>query len=247
MKVVIVEDELPSSRRLERILTEFNYEILAKLVSVNSTVDWLRKNEQPDILFLDIHLSDGLCFEIFNQIEIKSLIIFTTAYDQYSIRAFDYNSISYLLKPISKDQVLIALEKATTFYSNKNELLELKRIIQENGFLGFKNRFVVKIGKKTKIIGANDIECFFSQFNSTYLRSGSFDYPINTSLNNLKNDLDPRIFFKVNRSFIVSVNAVKGIGSYQNNRLKLQLKTYNEQDIIVSREKTKSFKRWISN
>lgn len=247
MKVVIVEDELPSSRRLERILSEFNYEILAKLVSVNSTVDWLKKNEHPDILFLDVHLSDGLCFEIFDQVEIESLIIFTTAYDQYSIKAFDYNSISYLLKPINKDQILNAMEKATTFYDNKNEFLHLKKIIEENRLSVFKNRFVVKIGKKTKIIGTNDIECFFSVYSSTYLRSNSFDYPINSSLNDLENNLDPSIFFKVNRNFIVNINAVKGIGPYLNNRLKLQLITYNEQDIIVSREKAKNFKKWINN
>ena len=186
MKVVIVEDELPSSRRLERILSEFNYEILAKLVSVNSAVDWLKKNEHPDILFLDVHLSDGLCFEIFDQVDIESLIIFTTAYDQYSIKAFDYNSISYLLKPINKDQILNAMEKATTFYDNKNEFLHLKKIIEENRLSVFKNRFVVKIGKKTKIIGTNDIECFFSVYSSTYLRSSSFDYPINSSLNDLE-------------------------------------------------------------
>lgn len=247
MKVVIVEDELPSSRRLERILSEFNYEILAMLVSVNSTVDWLKKNEHPDILFLDVHLSDGLCFEIFDQVEIESLIIFTTAYDQYSIKAFDYNSISYLLKPINKDQILNAMEKATTFYGNKNEFLHLKKIIEENRLSVFKNRFVVKIGKKTKIIGTNDIECFFSVYSSTYLRSNSFDYPINSSLNDLENALDPSIFFKVNRNFIVNINAVKGIGPYLNNRLKLQLITYNEQDIIVSREKAKNFKKWINN
>lgn len=245
MKVVIVEDELPSSRRLERILSEFNCEIQAKLVSVRSTVDWLKKNEQPDILFLDIHLSDGLCFEIFDLIEIESLLIFTTAYDQYSIKAFEYNSISYLLKPISKDQVRNAIEKATTFYGNKNELLELKNIIQKNRMPVFKNRFVVKIGKRTKIIRTIDIECFFSSYNSTYLRSGSFDFPINTSLIDLENALDPSLFFKVNRSFIVSANAVKSMGTYRNNRLKLQLNTYNEQDIIVSREKTVSFKKWI--
>lgn len=246
MKVVIVEDELPSSRRLERILSEFDCEILSRLVSVRATVDWLKNNEQPDILFLDVHLSDGLCFEIFDLMEIESLLIFTTAYDQYSIQAFNYNSISYLLKPISKDQVRNAIEKATTFYGNKTELLDLKKIIQENRLPIYKSRFIVKLGKKTKIIRTQDIECFFSSYNSTYLRAASFDYPVNTSLNDLENELDPNLFFKVNRSFIVSIHAIVSMETYRNNRLKLHLNTYSEQDIIVSREKSISFKKWIN-
>jgi len=245
MKVVIVEDELLSSRRLERMLHAYNYEIVTSLVSVKSAIKWFKENNHPDILFLDIHLSDGLCFEIFKCVEIKSVIVFTTAFSEYSIQAFDYNSVSYLLKPINKEQLEKAIKKATIFNKNESELLALKAAIQDYNISIFKNKFAVKLGKKIKLITVDHIECFFSSNNTTYLHSNEFNYILDSALIVLESELDPAIFFKVNRKFIIHINAIKNIISYSNSRLKLELCSYNESEVIVSRERVKDFKKWI--
>ncbi|MDO5969381.1 LytTR family DNA-binding domain-containing protein [Flavivirga aquimarina] len=246
MKVVIIEDELLSSRRLERMLSDYNYEILASLVSVKSSIKWFKEHKHPDILFLDIQLSDGLCFEIFKHIEIKSVIVFTTAFSQYSIKAFDYNSVSYLLKPINKESLKKAIKKATVFNKNENELLALKEAVQEYNIPVFKNKFVVKLGKKIKLISTDNIECFFSSNNITYLRSNDFNYILNSALIDLENELNPAVFFQISRKFIVNMHAIKNIISYSNSRLRLVLNSYNESEIIVSRERVKDFKKWIN-
>ncbi|GAA3643968.1 LytR/AlgR family response regulator transcription factor [Flavivirga jejuensis] len=245
MKVVIIEDELLSSRRLQRMLSDYNYEILANLVSVKSTIKWFKENKHPDILFLDVHLSDGLCFEIFKHVEIKSVIVFTTAFSEYSIKAFDYNSVSYLLKPINKEQLKKAIKKATVFSKNESELLVLKEAVQEYNISVFKNKFAVKLGKKIKLIDVDAVECFFSSNNITYLRSNEFNYILNSALIDLESELNPAVFFQISRKFIVNINAIKNIVSYSNSRLRLVLSSYNECEIIVSRERVKDFKKWI--
>ncbi|WNH14119.1 LytR/AlgR family response regulator transcription factor [Thalassobellus suaedae] len=247
MKTVIIEDELPSSRKLQRMLEDFNYEVLACLFSVKSAIKWFETYDHPDVLFVDIHLSDGLSFEIFKHVEIKSFIVFTTAYSEYSIKAFDYNSISYLLKPINKIQLEKAIQKATTISQNKIKLLALKEAVEENNVALYKNRFAVRIGKKLKLIETNDIECFFSSNGITYLRSNEFNYIINTALINLEGELNPSVFFQISRKCIININAIKNIVSYSNSRLKLELNSYQESEIIVSRERVKDFKKWISD
>jgi len=168
MKVVIIEDELASSRRLQRMLTTFNYEIVASLVSVKSAVKWFQNNAQPDVLFLDIHLADGLCFEIFKHVKITSPIVFTTAFSEYSIKAFDYNSVSYLIKPINKEQLEKAIKKANTFYKNEKELIELKEVIENENLQVYKTEFAVRIGKRIKVIKTESIDCFYSEDNASY-------------------------------------------------------------------------------
>ena len=245
MKVVIIEDELMSSRRLERMLSDYDFEILASLVSVKSTIKWFKEHEHPDLLFLDIHLSDGLCFEIFKHVEIKSVIVFITAFSEYSIKAFDYNSVSYLLKPINKEQLEKAIKKASIFNKNESELLVLKEAVQEYNISVFKNKFAVKLGKKIKLIDVDNIECFFSSSNMTYLRSNEFNYILNPALIDLESELNPAVFFQISRKFIVNINAIKTITSFSNSRLKLILNSYNEYEVIVSRERVKGFKKWI--
>ena len=132
MKAIIIEDELPSARRLERLLGSFEIEILTKLTSIKSAVSWFNNNAQPDIIFLDIQLSDGLCFEIFNQIKITSKIIFTTAFSNYSIKAFDYNSISYLLKPINELKLKTAINKAFKMHQTETDLLHFEKLIRKS-------------------------------------------------------------------------------------------------------------------
>lgn len=246
MKVVIIEDELASSRRLERMLSTFNYEIVASLVSVKSAVKWFQNNEHPDVLFLDIHLADGLCFEIFKKVKITSPIVFTTAFSEYSIKAFDYNSVSYLLKPINKEALEKAIQKANTFYKNDKELTALKTVIENENINAYKTEFAVRIGKRIKIIKIENIDCFYSDDNVTYLRSANSNYIINDALLTLETKLNCKQFFKVNRKHIINKEAIENITSYTNSRFKIILKNDVETNIIVSREKAKDFKNWLN-
>ena len=246
MKVVIIEDELASSRRLQRMLTTFNYEIVASLVSVKSAVKWFQNNAHPDVLFLDIHLADGLCFEIFKHVKITSPIVFTTAFSEYSIKAFDYNSVSYLIKPINKEQLEKAIKKANTFYKNEKELIELKEVIENENLRVYKTEFAVRIGKRIKIIKTESIDCFYSEDNASYLKSSNSNYIINEALSGLETKLNPKQFFKVNRKFIVNREAIETVVSFTNSRFKIELKNRNQAEIIVSRERSKTFKSWLN-
>ena len=245
MKAIIIEDELPSARRLERLLQDFNIEIVATLNSVKSSILWFQKNQQPNLIFLDVQLSDGLCFEIFKEVKITSKIIFTTAFSNYSIKAFDYNSVSYLLKPINKEKLEEAIFKAQKLQQKETDFEQFKKLISNYKTEIYKESFTVKVGKKIKIIKVDDICCFYSFENATYLNTDSVNYSINHSLTSLENDIDPAQFFRVNRTFIIHKNAIKDIIAHSNSRLKLILNSYSETEIIVSRERIKNFKNWI--
>ena len=213
--------------------------------SVKSSVLWFQKNTQPDLIFLDVQLSDGLCFEIFKEVKITSKIIFTTAFSNYSIKAFDYNSVSYLLKPINKDKLKEAILKAQNLQQREADFEQFKKLISNYKIENYKESFTVKVGKKIKIFKADEICCFFSFENATYLNTDSGNYTINHSLSSLEDDLNPIDFFRVNRTFIIRKNTIKDIIAYLNSRLKLILNSYNDQEIIVSRERVKDFKNWI--
>ena len=245
MKAIILEDELPSVRRLERLLQGFNIEVLTSITSVKSAISWFQNNKQPDLIFLDVQLSDGLCFEIFKHVNITSKIIFTTAFSNYSIKAFDYNSISYLLKPINAEKLSDAISKAQKFQQKETDLEQFKTLISNYNIENYKNSFTVKVGKKIKIIKADKVCCFYSFENATYIKTAEGNYIVNNSLTSLENDLNPEHFFRVNRTFIVHINAIKDIITYSNTRFKLVLHFYNDAEIIVSRERVKDFKNWI--
>ena len=249
MKVVIIEDEKPAARRLSRMLKELDIEPLTMLHSVEESVNWFYNNEHPDLLFLDIQLSDGLSFEIFDEVEVNSAIIFTTAYDEYALKAFKLNSIDYLLKPIDADELENAIQKFKQLQANDSQnnidLEQLKLLvapIQKN----YKKRFTVKIGQHLKMISVDAIECFFSENKATHIQTiDNRSYLIESTLDQLEGKLQPDTFFRVNRKFVVNINAIKDIIAYSNSRLKLQLQTYNETEIIVSRERVKDFKNWL--
>lgn len=251
MKVIVIEDEKPSARRLSRMLLELNIEVQAMLHSVEEAVTYFEENEHPDLILLDIQLSDGLSFEIFEQVDVNCAIIFATAYDEYALKAFKLNSIDYLLKPIDEDELKTAIDK---FKTNRQEpqnikvnLEQIKKLLVNSFDKSYKERFTVKVGQHLKIIPIDEIECFYSENKATYIHtSTNRDYLIDYSLEQLETILDPRIFFRVSRKFYVNMNAIKDIISYTNSRLKVILKTYSEQEVIVSREKVKDFKCWIS-
>lgn len=247
MTALIIEDEKPSARHLQRMLESLNLSVQTLLHSVQEAVEWLSNNAHPDLVFLDIQLSDGLSFEIFDIIPLKSAVIFTTAYDEYALKAFKLNSVDYLLKPIDEDELRTAVEKFRARFKTSEpfmDLLSIKNMLQVNE--RYKTRFTSKIGNHIKVLQAADVECFYSENKGTYLHnSEGRNYLIDMTLEDLEKDLDPKKFFRVSRKFIVSFKGIKDIVSYSNSRLKVKLKYYNEQDIIVSRERVKEFKIWL--
>lgn len=250
MKVLIIEDEKPAARRLNRMLAELGIEVETMLHSVEESINWFQKNEHPDLIFLDIQLSDGLSFEIFEEVEVKSAIIFTTAYDEYALKAFKLNSIDYLLKPIDEDELKVAVDKFKENQPKQSDVQvnidDIRKLLINPVDRKFKKRFTIKVGQHIKIIHVDEIECFYSENKSTYIHTNSNrNYLIDHSLEHWQEQLDPEQFFRVNRTYIIHINAIKDIISYTNSRLKLVLHSFNESEIIVSRERVKDFKNWI--
>ncbi len=250
MKTIIIEDEKPAARRLNRLLSELNVDVAVMLHSVGEAIQWFQENEHPDLIFLDIQLSDGLSFEIFDVIEVKSAIIFTTAYDEYALQAFKLNSIDYLLKPIDDEELETAVKKYQNFGLQKAKIAldfdDVKKLLINPVDREFKKRFTARVGQHIKIINADEVECFYSENKGTYVAtSDGRNYLLETTLENLEDDLNPKSFFRVSRKFYVNVNFIKDIVSYTNSRLQIKLLKFNEQEIIVSRERVKDFKLWL--
>ena len=250
MKTIIIEDEKPSARRLNRLLEDLGVEVSVLLHSVEEAINWFHNNEHPDLIFLDIQLSDGLSFEIFEAVEVKSAIIFTTAFDEYALQAFKLNSIDYLLKPIDDEDLEIAVKKYKSLAPKKEKLTldfeDIKKLLVNPIEREFKKRFTTKVGQHLKIINADEVECFYSENKGTYAATTEGrNYLLETTLENLEEDLDPKIFFRVSRKFYVNVNCIKDIVSYTNSRLQIKLMKFNEQEIIVSRERVRDFKLWF--
>ncbi len=251
MNVLVIEDEKPSARRLKRMLSELDVAVQDMLHSVEEAVEWFKNNEHPDLIFLDIQLSDGLSFEIFDQVTVKSAIIFTTAYDEYALQAFKLNSIDYLLKPIDDEDLEKAVSKfkeripkqqdVSLNFEDIRKLLGATPVERE-----YKKRFTTKIGQHIKMIPVDEIECFYSENKGTYAATlDKRNYLLDTTLENLENDLHPQTFFRVSRKYFVNIHAIKDIVSYTNSRLQIKLNNWDEQEIIVSRERVKDFKTWI--
>lgn len=254
MTTLIIEDEKPAARLLQRKLEKLDIAVATMLHSVEESIHWFSNNQHPDLIFLDIQLSDGLSFEIFEKIDIQSAIIFTTAYDEYALKAFKLNSIDYLLKPIDEDDLEIAVAKFKTRIpkadvGNQNLQLDFEQIRQmlSNPFeKNYKKRFTVKIGQHLKVITTDEIECFFSENKGTYIHTfDNRNYLIDSTLEILEQEIDKKDFFRVSRKFIVPLTAIREIQVYTNSRLKVILPTYKEDDVIVSREKVQDFKTWL--
>ncbi|WP_299103521.1 LytTR family DNA-binding domain-containing protein [uncultured Winogradskyella sp.] len=250
MNIIIIEDEKPSARRLQRMLTALDMNAETMLHSVEESIDWFKNNEHPDLIFLDIQLSDGLSFEIFEAIDIKSAVIFTTAYDEYALQAFKLNSIDYLLKPIDDDDLKIAVEKYRGRAPQKQSVTldfnDIKNLLVNPIEREYKKRFSVKVGQHLKLINIEDIECIYSENKGTYaFTNEGRNYLLDATLDQLEEELEPDVFFRISRKFYININAIKDIVSYTNSRLEIKLNRFNEQQIIVARERVKDFKNWL--
>lgn len=251
MNVIIIEDEKPAARRLKRLLEKQNIAVNIMLHSVVEAKQWFLTNEHPDVIFLDIQLSDGLSFEIFEEIDIKSAVIFTTAYDEYALEAFKLNSIDYLLKPIDEDDLVAAINKYKSFQPQEKStvvsLADVKKLLTQDVEKTYKNRFTIKVGQHLKMISVADIECIYSADRATYIHTTEGrDYLLDSTLEQLEDQLHPEVFFRISRKFLININAVKDIIAYTNSRLKIQLHKFKAQELIVSRERVKDFKTWLN-
>jgi DNA-binding LytR/AlgR family response regulator len=251
MNIIIIEDEKPAARLLQRKVEKLGYDVNKMLHTVEEAVSWFSNNSHPDLIFLDIQLSDGLSFEIFETIEIHSAVIFTTAYDEYALKAFKLNSIDYLLKPIDNNELLTAIEKFKTRTQasiSRFDFEAVKRMLQNPISREYKARFSVKIGNQIKVIPIDNVECFYSENKGTYLHTfDNRDYLLDTILEILETELNPEDFYRINRKFIISIKAIQEIQMYSNSRLKVILPTFNTDEVIVSRERVSDFKNWIDN
>ncbi len=250
MNVLIIEDEKPSARRLKRMLASIQVQAEVMLHSVEESITWFKNNEHPDLIFLDIQLSDGLSFEIFETIDIKSAVIFTTAYDEYALQAFKLNSIDYLLKPIDADELEKAVKKYQDRVPKKQAVTidfnDIKKLLVNPIDREYKKRFSVKVGQHLKLINIEDIECFYSENKGTYVyTTEGRSYLLDTTLELLENELEPQMFFRINRKFFVNINAIKDMVSYTNSRVQIKLNSYNDDEVIVARERVKDFKAWL--
>jgi len=249
-KVIIIEDEKPAARRLQRMLSRLNIETETMLHSVAEAVNWFNSNDHPDLIFLDIQLSDGISFEIFEKVEINSAVIFTTAYDEYALKAFKLNSVDYLLKPIDEEELANAVAKFKENYLKNSPQIDFnvfRKILETGSKPDYKTRFTIQVGQHLKIIPANEVCCFYSENKASYLTTTSGrNYPVDVSLENLEKELNPEKFFRINRKSIVNIDCIEDIISYTNSRLEIKVKAFNEFQLIVSRERVRDFKKWIS-
>ncbi len=250
MTTIIIEDEKPAARLLQRKLEKLGISAGIMLHSVEESLDWFSKNAHPDLVFLDIQLSDGLSFEIFENLDIKSAVIFTTAYDEYALKAFKLNSVDYLLKPIDEDDLEAAVNKFRARLPKQQDLQvnfdDIRKMLGNPFGREYRKRFTVRIGQQLKVIAIDEVECFYSENKGTYIHtSDNRDYLIETTLEVLEKELDPAAFFRVSRKFIIPMKAAREILLYSNSRLKVVLPTYKSEEVIVSREKVSDFKNWL--
>jgi DNA-binding LytR/AlgR family response regulator len=247
MKIVIIEDEQLAAEKLERYLLKYNSDIkiLAVLTSISASVEWFQNNINYDVVFMDIQLTDGLSFEIFNQTKINKPVIFSTAFDEYAVDAFKVNSIDYVLKPITFTDIAKAMNKLKsmqTIFSQKSISNIVKIVPQKKE----KDRFLVRLGNHIHSIKTAEIALFFAEGRTVFLvTEENKKFTIDFKLEDVNQVLKSASFFRVNRSFIININSIKDVLVYSNNRLKVTPKVTMEKEIIVSREKVNSFKNWL--
>lgn len=253
MNVIIVEDEIPAAEKLERYLQKYSSEmqVLARLQTVKDTVQWLREHQDKlDLIFMDIQLADGLSFQIFQQVAVRKPVIFTTAYNEYALDAFKVNTIDYLLKPITFTDLAASLNKLLALREEfilKNEgVIKMPEALTNESFRSYKSRFMVKLGEHIRSITVDQISVFYAEGRDVYLvTTQGKKFIIDYTLESLEEILDPTLFFRLNRTFILNIDAIKDVVIYTNSRLKIILNNDLGKEIIVSREKVNDFKEWF--
>jgi two-component system response regulator LytT len=259
MKILIVEDEDLAVKKLKKTLYSVDEaaEVVGEADSIKGTVDWLQSNPTPDLILMDIELADGQSFEIFNHVQVKSPVIFITSYDEYALKAFKVNSVDYLLKPVQKEDLSAALDKYKEMRklytpeqpaASSQLLIEdlVKELQQKLQTKEFRKRFLVKHGQKLVSVEVEDIAYFFSDGRLNFFKTNdNKKFVVDYTMDELNEMLDPQRYFRISRSFFISVSSVAQIHDYFGNRLLLQLKPETDKEAIVSREKVSEFKNWL--
>ncbi|MBK7884747.1 MAG: response regulator transcription factor [Chitinophagaceae bacterium] len=254
MRILLIEDEDPAAKRLQKMLKEIEpgATILDSIVSVSSAIKWFNENEAPDLVISDIQLSDGLSFDIFKSINTSCTVIFTTAYDQYAIEAFKVNSIDYLLKPVKKDELAIAINKFKQLRNNTQQsVLDINKLLQSftaPAANNYKTRFIVRYGEHIKTINVQDVAYFNTEDKINFLitKEGR-RYTIDFNLDTLESMLDPKIYFRINRQFIIGIHSITEMFAYSKSRVLVKLNPPTKQETVVSTERSGDFKLWLDD
>jgi DNA-binding LytR/AlgR family response regulator len=252
MRVLVIEDEPQAARRLQSLIKNNLSDVvfLDVIDTVKKAIQWFQQNEVPDLIFMDVQLADGISFQIFDEVKINAPIIFTTAYDEYALKAFKVNSIDYILKPVDHAELAAAISKYQTLQDSSkplsNQLAESIQLAMSMISKKYKERFVIKVGEHLKSIETNEILFFFSLEKTSFAQTkDGRKHILDFTLDQLEGLLDPKRFFRINRKYVVSIDSIHDMISYTNSRLKLVLKTSDDQDIIIARERVQEFKNWL--
>lgn len=248
MKVLIVEDEKIAAERLKKMILELYpaSEIVGMPVSVKSTVEWIRSHPAPDVILMDINLADGQSFEIFSHVDVRTPIVFTTAYDEHALKAFKVSSIDYLLKPIKLEELKRAFSKLHSF--NEENTRQIESMLKKFSFQSrdYQKRIVIRYGDTIKMVEVNDVAYFYTEDKINYLCTrDNLRYPVDYNLDELDNMLDPSEFFRINRQFIVNIHAIDKMLAWSKSRVKVILRPPSKEDTIVSTERSPHFKTWL--
>ncbi len=247
--VLILEDEEPAVKRLKKLLSETveETEVVAVLDSISSAKQWLQENKQPDLMLVDIHLADGISFELFKQVEITCPIIFTTAYDEYALQAFKLNSVDYLLKPVKKDELQQALNKYTKL--NPKQTLNIDQLLQAVSQAPadkYRQRFIIRYGEHIKTVETKDAAYFYTEARANFLITNDGKrYVIDFNLDQLEQMLNPEVYFRINRQFIISIGSIDEMTTWTKGRVMIKLKPASKIETIVSTERSPEFKKWL--
>lgn len=251
MKILLIEDEEAAAARMQKLVRQAAPEsqILAVTDSIESSVNWLRTHPAPDLIFTDIHLADGSSFEIFKEVEVTAPVIFTTAFDQYALEAFKVNSIDYLLKPVKLAELEKSLEKYQKLHSKVQQALDYQQLLNalKPAQPSYQKRLVIRYGPHIKTVEVTEVAYFFTQEKITFLNTfGHKKLPVDFTLDELEDMLDPAVFFRINRQFIINVSAIASMTSYSKSRVKIDLNPPSEIETIVSTERAAAFKTWLT-
>jgi DNA-binding LytR/AlgR family response regulator len=253
MKILVIEDEKLASDRLIKMIKEVepSAEILDTLVSIRSSVEWLKSHAAPDVIMMDIHLADGPSFEIFAAVQVTSPVIFTTAYDEHALDAFKVNSIDYLLKPIKKEEIERAFEKLRKLSGMHLKQLEtfMKQFSGQSKAPAkdYQKRIVIRYGDTIKMVEVAEVAYFYTEDKINYLcTAANLRYPIDYNLDELETMLDPEQFFRINRQFIINISSIDKMLAWSKSRVKVVLKPATTEDTIVSTERSPNFKEWLT-
>ena len=252
MNIVIIEDEELAARRLEGMINSFDPAIgvMAKLESIEEAVEWFQHHPEPDLIFLDIHLEDGLSFEIFEKVKIKSPIIFTTAFDEFAIRAFKLKSIDYLLKPLIQQDLNAAILKYKDWNESMKSVIDVSSLYEliATRTPQYKTRFSFPVGQKIKMVAVEEISYFYSASGITFIvTKDKSEYAVEYSLEKLKDELDPTVFFRLNRQYFVSLQSIANVHIFPKSHLKIELNPPAHEEVFVSIDKVTQFKAWLDS